>query len=173
MNNEFLLNGVVGNCIYNFYKRCIVFKEINWVAIHINNGTLIPFYPQITQMPLSISRVDTYYECYTWKAERWAETITYTISASDRWMELRGAINNFKFRVLGSENKLNINQKGVDVMVAFTVSHKVPAKGTIEIQFPNDATKVPSIKPHCRSAVTLGSQLYGQNTGKPATNKQG
>lgn len=61
MNNEFLFNGVVGNCIYNFYKRCIVFKEINWVAIHVNNGTLIPFYPQITQMPLSISRVDTYY----------------------------------------------------------------------------------------------------------------
>ena len=68
MNSEFQLNGIINNCILNFYKRCIVFKEINWVAININNGTLIPFYPQITQMPLSISRVDTYYQCYTWKS---------------------------------------------------------------------------------------------------------
>lgn len=173
MNSEFQLNGVVNNCIANFYKRCIVFKEINWVAININNGTLIPFYPQITQMPLSISRVDTVYTCYTWKSERWTETITYTISASDRWMELRGAITNFDFKVLGSQNKLNIGQKNVDVMVSFTVSHKVPARGTIEVKFPADSTKVPSIKPHCRSAVSMGSQLYGQNTGKPATNKQG
>ena len=88
-------------------------------------------------------------------------------------MELRGAITNFNLKVLGSQNKLNINQKNVDVMVSFTVSHKVPAKGTIEIKFPSDATKVPSIKPHCRSAVSMGSQLYGQKTGKPATNKQG
>ena len=86
MNSEFQLNGVVNNCIFNFYKRCIVFREINWVAIHINNGTLIPFYPQITQMPLSISRTNTVYYCYSWKSQRWTETITYTISAANRWL---------------------------------------------------------------------------------------
>jgi len=75
--------------------------------------------------------------------------------------------------VLGSQNKLNIGQKNVDVMVSFTVSHRVPVQGTIEIKFPNDTTKVPSIKPHCRSAVSMGSQLYGMNTGKPSTNRQG
>ena len=88
-------------------------------------------------------------------------------------MELRGAISGFNFQVLGSQNKLNIGQKNVDVLVSFTVAHKVPVQGTIEIRFPNDATKVPSIKPHCRSAVSMGSQLYGMKTGKPATNKQG
>jgi hypothetical protein len=124
-------------------------------------------------MPLSISRVDTIYYCYSWKAERWTETILYTVSASDRWLELRGGITNFNFKVLGSQNKLNIGQKNVDVMVSFTVTHRVPARGTIEIKFPSNSTTVPSIKPHCRSAVSMGSQLYGHNTGKPATNRQG
>ena len=32
---------------------------------------------------------------------------------------------------------------------------------------------MPSIKPHCRSAVSMGSQLYGMKTGKPALNRQG
>lgn len=82
-------------------------------------------------MPLSISRVNTFYQCYSWKSERWTETIIYTISASNRWMELRGDITNFSYKVLGSQNKLNIGQKNVDVLISFNVSHKVPAKGTI------------------------------------------
>jgi hypothetical protein len=32
---------------------------------------------------------------------------------------------------------------------------------------------VPAIKPHCRSAVTLGSALNGYSTGKPAVNVEG
>ena len=49
----------------------------------------------------------------------------------------------------------------------------VPIGGTIEIQFPNNSTAVPAIKPHCRSAVSMGSALDGFNTGKPAVNVQG
>lgn len=49
----------------------------------------------------------------------------------------------------------------------------VPVGGTIEIQFPSNANTVPAIKPHCRSAVTMGSALKGFNTGKPTTNMQG
>lgn len=88
-------------------------------------------------------------------------------------MELRGSITGFNFQVLGSQNKLNIGQKNVDVLVSFTVTHPVNRQGTIEIQFPNNSTLVPSIKPHCRSAVTLGSALNGDPTGKPSINIQG
>jgi hypothetical protein len=49
----------------------------------------------------------------------------------------------------------------------------VPVGGAIEVQFPNNATAVPAIKPHCRSAVTLGSALNGFKTGKPSVNVEG
>ena len=106
-------------------------------------------------------------------SERWSETITYTITAAHRWMELRGTISGFSFEVLGSHDKLNVGQKNVEVLVKFNVSHVVNHQGTIEIQFPNSNTLVPSIKPHCRSAVTLSSELYGDPTGKPSSNVQG
>ena len=32
---------------------------------------------------------------------------------------------------------------------------------------------VPNLQPHCRSAVSMGSQLMGDSTSKPATNVQG
>lgn len=75
--------------------------------------------------------------------------------------------------MLGSQNKLNIGQKNVEVLLSFNVTHKVPVGGTIEIQFPSNPTLVPNIKSHCRSAVTLGSSLMGYNTGKPTLNVQG
>ena len=59
------------------------------------------------------------------------------------------------------------------ILVTFNVSHIVNRGGTIEIQFPGNSTLVPSIKPHCRSAVTLGSQLNGDPTGKPSSNVEG
>jgi hypothetical protein len=46
-------------------------------------------------------------------------------------MELRGSITNFAFEVLGSQNKLNIGQKNVDVLISFYVTHSVNKKGTI------------------------------------------
>lgn len=64
-------------------------------------------------------------------SQRWSETITYTITAAQRWMELRGSITNFSFEVLGSQNKLNIGQKNVDVLISFYVTHSVNKKGTI------------------------------------------
>lgn len=85
-------------------------------------------------------------------------------------MELRGAISGFSFQVLGSQDKLNINQKNVDVMVSFTTSHIILKGGSIEIKFPTNSTTVPKIRPQCRSVVTLGSQLQGYPTGKPSTN---
>jgi len=173
MYSEFPLSSSINNCLPNFYKYCIIFKEINWAAIQINNGTLIPLYPFISVLPTSISRVNTNYFCYTFISQRWAETITYTITAAQRWMELRGSISGFNFQVLGSQNKLNIGQKSVDVLISFNVTHPVNRQGTIEIQFPNNSTLVPSIKPHCRSAVTLGSALNGDPTGKPSVNIQG
>lgn len=59
------------------------------------------------------------------------------------------------------------------MLIGFRTTHLLPANGAIEIKFPGNSTLVPNIKTHCRSAVTVGSQLYGQNTGKPATNVQG
>ena len=128
--------------------------------------------PKIVKLPTSLSRSLTTYQGFTFKSSRWAETITYSIT-TDRWLELKGTITGFKFEVLGLQDKLNVNQKNVDVLVSFKVSHPVNRGGCIEIQFPNNADHVPSIKPHCRSAVTLGSVLYGDPTGKPATNVQG
>lgn len=92
------------------------------------------------------------------------------MTAAARWLEIRGGITGFNLQVLGSQNKINVGQKDVEVLVSFTVAHMVPVGGTIEIQFPNNATAVPAIKSHCRSAVTLGSALNGYNTGKPSVN---
>ena len=82
-------------------------------------------------------------------------------------------MKNFNLAVVGSQNKLNVGQKNVEVMLSFTTEHLIPKGGSIEIQFPNNSTTVPAIKTHCRSAVTMGSVLYGDNTGKPSVNVQG
>ena len=157
MNDEFPLNGKVGPCPTMYYQHCIVFREVNWFAVKIGNTTLLDLQVYVDKLPVSISRTNTYYNAFTFKSERWAETIQYTITAAHRWMELRGAITDFSFEVLGSQDKLNIGQEDVDVLVSFTVSHIVNRGGSIEIKFPQDSTLVPVIRPHCRSAVTLGS----------------
>jgi hypothetical protein len=46
-------------------------------------------------------------------------------------MELRGAISGFSFEVQGSHDKLNINEKDVEVLITFNVSHVVHAGGSI------------------------------------------
>lgn len=162
----------MAGCQSVYYQHCIVFREINWFAVKIANTTLLPLQIYVHKLPTDLSRVNTYYEAFTFKSERWSEIIQYTITPA-RWLELRGAITDFSIEVLGSQDKLNINQKEVDVLVSFTTSHIINRGGTIEIQFPNDNTLVPSIKPHCRSAVSLGSELMGDPSGKPATNVQG
>ena len=86
---------------------------------------------------------------------------------------MRGSIKNFSLAVVGSQNKLNVGQKNVEIVISFTTEHLVPKGGSIEIQFPKNSTTVPAIKTHCRSSVTLGSVLYGYDTGKPAVNVQG
>jgi hypothetical protein len=108
-----------------------VFREINWFAIKIGNTTILPLQAYVLRLPTSISRVDTTYRCYTYLSTRYSEVITYTITAAYRWMELRGSISGFSFQVLGSQDKLNIGQKNVDVMVSFTTSHITYAGGTI------------------------------------------
>ena len=83
------------------------------MAVKIGNTTLIDLQLYVTKMPTSISRVDTTYQAFTFKSERWSETITYTITQAYRWMELRGAIKGFSFEVLGSHDKLNVGEKDV------------------------------------------------------------
>lgn len=53
------------------------------------------------------------------------------MTAAGRWLALRGTISNFTFNVVGSQNKLNINQKNVEVTIGFKVQHMVPIGGTI------------------------------------------
>ena len=95
MDPNFELNGNVAGCLSQFYHHCIVFKEINWLAVNIDNTTIIELFTYITKLPTSISRVNTNYQAYTFKGERHSETITYTITAAHRWMELRGQITSF------------------------------------------------------------------------------
>lgn len=173
MNSEFPLNGQLAGCLPIFYQNCIVFREINWFAIKIGNTTILPLQVYVLRLPTSISRVDTIYKAYTFLASRYSEVITYTITANYRWMELRGSITGFSLQVLGSQDKLNIGQKNVDVLVSFTTSHITYKGGSIEIKFPSNSSTVPLIRPHCRSVVTLGSQLQGFPTGKPVSNVEG
>lgn len=41
MNTEFLLSGDIMGCQTIFYEHCIIYKEINWLAIRIGNTTLL------------------------------------------------------------------------------------------------------------------------------------
>lgn len=131
LDPQFPLNGNIYNCLSPFYQYCIIYPTINWLAVKIGNGTILPLQPFISQLPISISRVDTTYKAYTFLSGRWSETITYTVGASGRWLEIRGIISGFSLQVVGSQNKLNIGQKNVEVLVTFNVSHNVPAGGTI------------------------------------------
>lgn len=56
------------------------------VKIESSNGTLSQLLPKITKLPESISRTNTFYKAYTFKNRRHSETITYTITAANRWM---------------------------------------------------------------------------------------
>lgn len=65
LDPQFPLSGAIYNCLQPFYKYCIIYPTINWLAIKIGNSTIIPLQPFITQLPISISRVDTTFTCYT------------------------------------------------------------------------------------------------------------
>jgi hypothetical protein len=173
LDTQFPLSGNIYNCQKPYYQYCIIYPTINWLAVKIGTGNQISLQPFISQLPNSISRVDTTFQCYTFRSGRWSETITYTVTAAARWLELRGTLSNFAFSVVGSQNRLNIGQKNVEVLVKFRTQHLVPKGGSIEVQFPNNASTVPAIKQHCRSAVSSGSTLYGFDTGKPSLNVQG
>ena len=133
MSSDFPLASTssVAGCQFPYYLRCLVFPEVNWLAVQIGNTTLLPLYPTISLLPKSISRSDTTYQAYTFKSSRWAETITYTITALNRWMEIRGQVSNFGLEVLGSQDKLNIGQRAVEVKISFTVQHTVEEGGSI------------------------------------------
>ena len=51
------------------------------------------------------------------------------MTASYRWLELRGAIIGFSFSVVGSQNIINVSQKNVEVLVGFTTQHILLASG--------------------------------------------
>ena len=131
LDPQFPLSGSIYNCQKPFYQYCIIYPTINWLAVKIGNGSIISLQPFISQLPISISRVDTYFNVYTFLQGRWAETIRYTVTAATRWMSLRGLISNFSITVVGSQNKLNVGQTDVEVLVSFKVQHMVPIGGTI------------------------------------------
>ena len=72
LDPQFPLSGDIYNCQKPFYQYCIIYPTINWLAVKIGNGSLIPLQPFITQLPLSISRVDTTFKCYTFLSGRWS-----------------------------------------------------------------------------------------------------
>lgn len=86
LDPQFPLSGNIYNCLSPFYQYCIIYPTINWLAVKIGNGTLISLQPFISQLPISISRVDTTFTCYTFQSGRWSETITYTVTAASRWL---------------------------------------------------------------------------------------
>lgn len=86
LDPQFPLNGNIYNCQSPFYQYCIIYPTINWLAIKIGNGTIISLQPFISKLPISLSRSDTTYQCYTFKSGRWSETITYTVAALVRWL---------------------------------------------------------------------------------------
>jgi hypothetical protein len=72
MDTQFPLSGNIYNCLSPFYQYCIIYPTINWLAVKIGNGTIISLQPFISQLPLSISRVDTTFTCYTFETGRWS-----------------------------------------------------------------------------------------------------
>jgi hypothetical protein len=86
LDPQFPLSGSIYNCLSPFYQYCIIYPTINWLAVKIGNGTILPLQPFISQLPISISRVDTTYLSYTFLSGRWSETITYTVTALSRWL---------------------------------------------------------------------------------------
>ena len=86
LDTQFPLSGAIYNCLSPFYQYCIIYPTINWLAVKIGNGTILSLQPVISQLPISISRTDTTFTCYTFQSGRWAETITYTITAASRWL---------------------------------------------------------------------------------------
>lgn len=69
--------------------------------------------PFISKLPISLSRIDTTFKSYNFLTGRWKETVTHTIGATTRWIELRGTITGFSLSVLGTQNNLNVGQKNV------------------------------------------------------------
>lgn len=69
---QFPLSGNILNCQKPYYQYCIIYPSINWLAVKIGNTTIIPLQPYISKLPISISRVDTIFKCYTFMNSRWA-----------------------------------------------------------------------------------------------------
>jgi hypothetical protein len=71
MDSQFPFSGTVFNCLSPFYQYCIVYPTINWLAVKVGNGTILPLQVVVSQLPISISRVDTTYTAYTFLSGRW------------------------------------------------------------------------------------------------------
>ena len=113
MDPQFPFSGNIYNCQQPYFQYCIIYPTINWLAVKIGNGTILSLQPFISKLPVSISRVDTTFQGFTFRSGRWSETITYKLTKDYRWMELRGSISGFSLEVVGSQNKLNVNEKNV------------------------------------------------------------
>ena len=65
LDPQFPLSGNIFNCLKPYYQYCIIYPTINWLAVKIGNSTILPLQPFVSQIPTSISRVDTYFNCST------------------------------------------------------------------------------------------------------------
>ena len=72
LDTQFPLSGSISSCQQPYYKYCIIYPTINWLVVKIGNGTLLSLQPFISQLPQSISRVDTTFKTYTFMSGRWS-----------------------------------------------------------------------------------------------------
>ena len=72
LDPQFPLSGAIYNCQKPYFQYCIIYPTINWLAVKIGNGTILSLQPFISKLPMSISRVDTTFQCFTFMSGRWA-----------------------------------------------------------------------------------------------------
>lgn len=72
LDSQFPLSGAISSCQQPYYQYCIIYPTINWLAVKIGNGTIISLQPAISKLPMSISRVDTSFQVYTFMSGRWS-----------------------------------------------------------------------------------------------------
>jgi hypothetical protein len=82
-NNQIAPGGFF-DCSSMSFVWCITMPEINYVIVNsLVNGSI--FKPYLTNNPMSISQVDSYFYNYVWQDKRYVGTVTYDISPT-RWL---------------------------------------------------------------------------------------
>jgi hypothetical protein len=116
----------------------------------------------ISMLPPYAYQITTEHFGYVWQSRFYLGRVKYTIS-KNQWYQLVSLITlpaaPNGLIVLGDQTKIVKLRKDVEVLVSFTLNRPVDVGGSIQIKFPAD---YPSIYPHCRSSITVGSLLYAE-----------